>query len=32
MQYQEAFDLYQVVTYSEMERAKRKGRDTLRVA
>ena len=26
MQYQEAFDLYQVVTYSEMERAKRKGR------
>ena len=26
MQYQEAFDLYQVVTFSEMERAKRKGR------
>lgn len=26
MQYQEAFDLYEVVTYSEMERARRKGR------
>lgn len=25
MQYQEAFDLYEVVTYSEMERAQRKG-------
>ena len=26
MQYQEAFDLYEVVTYSQMERAKRKGK------